>query len=290
MTVPVEYHLELKEFPAKYEAVYVPRDESAEKLLIPGHDRRRRMRADEYPDIGRLWVEINGKLGYGTATMIANRSCVLTCAHNVIEHDGTNDKFIDHTKAWFELRENKRFRRSAMIKQYNVTKIFVHPSYRNNPTTVSGFDLALCLIQVPEDDRTVKERYSMYEMPIPVVKQNAAISSAAVVGFPCEHKGEKWGMVADVPQENIKDWILNGNREIFEYNFIDTSEGQSGGPLLRGNSNEIIGVHTGGKVSLGKNWATAITSAKLQWIANCLGEPWRVGGDSNALYLRAGGI
>ena len=143
---------------------------------------------------------------------------------------------------------------------------------------------------MPKDDHTVKELYSKYEMPIPLATAYAA-TSAAVVGFPGEHSGEKWGMESKVPKENIKDWIFGldekiNEKEIFVYKFIDTSPGQSGSPVMGMKPSDVLGVHTGGSASLKKNWATAITSAKLQWIADSLGSPWSVSNDYKTLYLR----
>ena len=48
---------------------------------------------------------------------------------------------------------------------------------------------------------------------------------------------------------------------------------------------DILGVHTGGKASLKKNWTTYITPAKLEWIANTLGSPWTVSKDYGTLSL-----
>ena len=279
------FSLTSKEFPSKFENVFVPRRRTQnESQILSDYDRRRRINPDEkdvYPGIGLLRMEFKETILYGTATMIANGTCVLTCAHNVVEYDQISKEFMHTTSAWFELRKSKAGSKSDLIERYVVTKIAVYPKYYEDPKSESGFDLALCWIEVPENDHTVKELYSTYEMPIPLVKEHAP-TCAGVMGFPVEYEGAKGGMVAHVPRKNIKNWKLHDNREIFVYQFIDTSAGQSGSPFMGMKPSEILGVHTGGNKVTKKNWATAITSAKLQWIANCLGTPWRVGND---LYL-----
>ena len=108
------------------------------------------------------------------------------------------------------------------------------------------------------------------------------------MGFLGEHAGEKWGMVGHVPSDKRNDWDfpweeeIKDKREILVYDFIDTSPGQSGSPLLGILKCEVIGVHTGGSDSLKRNWATYLTPAKLRWIANTLGQ--EVHSDHGTLY------
>lgn len=84
----------------------------------------------------------------------------------------------------------------------------------------------------------MKELYSKYGMPIPLVRYYA-VTSIAVVGFPGEYKHEKWGMVANIPKDNKRDWTFDAKREIFVYKFIDTNPGQSGSTVM-GNPSEIL--------------------------------------------------
>ena len=280
------YSLKSKKFPSEFENVFVPRILSPNEKVQSDADRRVLFgKLDEYPGIGLLRMEFNGVRLYGTATMIANGRCVLTCAHNVVEYDPTTKEFVMASFVWFELRKHQAGSESALNKRYDVTKINVYPRYFQDSKPESGFDLALCWINA-EHDQTVKEFYSEYEMPIPQVR-NYAANSAGVVGFPAEHEGEKWGMVATIPEENSKDWIPDRNREILVYPFIDTSEGQSGSPVMGETPSEILGVHSGGSTALKKNWGAAITATKLKWIANTLGRPWRVGKDDKSFHLCA---
>ena len=310
-----------KEFPSEFENVFNPRRQSpkqaAEKVLTAGNDHRQRiLKVDTpapgflydggsgFPFIGLLRVEFNKNYFMGTATMIAHGSTVLTCAHNVVGYDPTTKEFMDPiypTSAWFELRENKPRRGSVMIKRYQVTSIDVYPPYFKDPSSSSGFDLALCWIDVPDDDCIVKELYSKYRGNTPNPLSGFYISSkAAVVGFPGEHSGEKWGMAADVPRSKAQDWKFGPNPfdddsdeeqkenepDILTYDFIDTSPGQSGSPVMGMKPADIIGVHTGGSDFQKKNWATHITPKKLQWIAGELGHQWIVDSDYGTSFLR----
>ena len=316
-------HLITKEFPPEFENVYRPRPQSlkqnspAERVLLPGADHRQRIvkvdtpapgslydSGSGFPFIGLLRIEFNGRYSMGTATLIANGSALLTCAHNVVEYDRTTKTFVNPTSLWFELRENNQGSGSVLIKRYQVTKTVVHPAYSKNRMPDSGSDLALCWIDVPDDDRTIKELYSNHpgHAPIPV-SGSYNCSKAAVVGFPCEHNGEKWGMIADVPSSKAQCWkfgpcliillniivslpILRNEPDVLEYDFIDTSPGQSGSPVMGMKPADVIGVHTGASDILNKNWATRITPAKLQWIARTLGHPWMVYGEHGTLLLR----
>ena len=80
-------------------------------------------------------------------------------------------------------------------------------------------------------------------------------NKVAVIGFPGERNGEKWGMVAETPIDKKNDWNF-GLKEILVCNFIDTSPGQSGSSVLGMIPRDVIRVRTGGKAALKKNWAT----------------------------------
>ena len=119
------------------------------------------------------------------------------------------------------------------MKQYEVTKIAVYPLFIESSCNPE-FKLALCWIEVPKDDHIVKELYTNYGDYMPrLIARRYNTDTAAVVGFPNEKKGEKWGMVASVPSDQKKHWQFgidcksSQNRETLEYDFIDTSGGQA---------------------------------------------------------------
>ena len=205
-------------------------------------------------------------------------------------------EFVYPTSVWFELRKNKAGSGSVLVKRYKVTKIAVYPQYFESPTSASGFDLALCWIHMPKDDRTVEDLYlhgnnDCLVVPHIPVSGGYLASCVIVVGFPGEHAGEKWGMRGEVPSEKGEDWHFpaehetHNKREILVYDFIDTSPGQSGSPVIGSGDGCILGVHTGGSASLKKNWATYITPTKLWWIAKCMRK--EVGNDFSTLYVKS---
>ena len=295
-------YLTSKAFPPEYEDVYRPRSQSskqnfpAEKVLSGGADRRERMprripisfddQFDTYSAIGLLRVEYNGSCCMGTATIISRGNCLLTCAHNVVEYDGITKTFVYPTSAWFELRNNQIPSGSTMTKRYQVTRVEVYPPYFGDPTPTSGFDLALCWIDVPESDHT---NFGSLSGSIPVAGQYQ-VGDISLVGFPGEYKGEKWGMRSTVPYDKREEWSCKSDwdeskmKEILVYDFLDSSPGQSGSPIIAQES-QILGVHTGGSASLKKNWGTYITPTKLRWMADTLGSPWHIINSYNSLYL-----
>ena len=60
-------------------------------------------------------------------------------------------------------------------------------------------------------------------------------TTVAVVGFPEEHKDEKWGMTVDVSCDKREEWEERDNKEILVYDFIDTSPARSEGKSCHGN-------------------------------------------------------
>ena len=258
-----------------------------------------------YPHIGLLRMEFNGKPRFGTATMIADGRFLLTCAHNVVTHrniPGLNPNPIYAKNIWFELRKNGVFESegSSLVKRYKIHKREVHPKYFDNPCPESGFDLALCWIEVPENDRHLKT--GIFPTLAAGVRYFTDKCKVAVVGFPKEAQnrevgGEKWGMAAKVPMKQREDFRISGieQRDCLVYDFIDTSAGQSGSPVMHimGQDSdseylcEIFGVHTGGSDIHIENYATFFTYEKLDWIVQHLGSPWKINskGDPNQIYL-----
>ena len=280
--------LEVKPLPEEFENVYSGSyHQSAEAVITAGRDRRVRVMDDDsdtrgYPGIGLFRALFNFKkedgsqfrqVTTGTASLITDDVSghyILTVAHNMIYNHKLNKKFTIATSAWFEFRNNQG---EATKRRYNVTHYAVYPKYWTNPTTHSGFDLALCWIQVPRDDYFVKQLCSKPNsdyMPRPIAGEYST-TRVAVVGYPGVHEGEKWGMVEHVPIEKRQDWMFKKDvqKKLLVYNFIDTSEGQSGSPVMGMSPRDVIGVHTGGDPILKNNWATYLNRTKLQWIADC---------------------
>ena len=276
--------LEAMDFPPEFQNVYRdPFESSQEKIASSDVDRRERIRADSnnfggYAAVGLLRMSINGKYFTGSASLIADGSFILTCAHNLVVFDTTIVPHKESVKAkhvWFEIRQNciDRDRGSLLKNIYNVIDYWVHPEYSRHPVSESGFDIALCKINVPDGDPVIPKIRDNYGLLTPTFFSGASdIGQLAIVGYPAEKIGDKWGMIADVPDDKKFEW-LNANsrqRDLLVYDFIDTSPGQSGCPIIS-YPGKIVGVHTGGKCALLKNWGTYISPAKLHWINKVLG-------------------
>lgn len=291
-------YLTLKEFPPEYDNVYLTRSQSPREqesisagAMAPAavpHEGRQRITEDrsisEYPGIGLLRTEFSGAVVYtGTASLIAGGRFLLTCAHMVVEYSPITKKFVYATDMSFELRKNTIGGGSALIRRYKVAKVVVYPPYFENPTSHSGFDLAVGWIEVPEDDHYVQQLYSEYgdHMPQPLAGEYST-TKAAVVGFP---GGEKWGIVREIPIHERENWMFKKDeqKEILVYDFIDTGPGQAGSPVMGMSPREVIGVHTGGNAVHKIKWATYLNPIKLKWIADTLEIPIKE--DSNRLYL-----
>lgn len=250
-------------------------------------DRRTRIPfKDDFPFVGLLRMEFSGRVCTGTATMIADGSCALTCAHNVI--DCIYKDSFPATSGWFELRRNEdQTEGSTVTNRYRIVETQVYPKYFEAPTSNSGFDLALCWIE-PENDTSSGP--GIPDLPTPTTGVSDLSGNIALIGFPGEKKGEKWGMSVAIPMDKKKDWTYSEEKKILVYDFIDTSPGQAGSPIMHLGMEQgpyqIVGIHTGGSQIYEKKWGTFITRDKLEWIACCLGRPWKIcTGNYNQLYL-----
>ena len=259
-----------------------------------------------YPHIGLLRMDFNGETFFGTATLIADGRCLLTCAHNVVAYNKNihDQKPMYAKNIWFELRKNEAssLESSSLVERYKIRDREVHPKYFDNPYPESGFDLALCWIEVPENDQHLETMASTGIFPTLAagVRYFTDECKVAVVGFPKKAQnryvgGEKWGMAAKVPVNKREYFSGTKQRDLLIYDFIDTSAGQSGSPMMHimGQDSdseyqcEIFGVHTGGCKLRKENYATLITYAKLEWIVQCLRSPWKINskGDPDQMYL-----
>ena len=156
----------------------------------------------------------------------------------------------------------------------------MHPSYFKNPTPHSGNDLALCLINVPKNDSILK----CFSFANPAAG-SFANRKVSVVGFPSECEGEKWGMIGNIAINNQEQVDSPQQDEILVYDEIDTTNGQSGSPVIEAQSGHIIGVHTGGSQVFHENFATCITLEKLKWITGKLSGSWGIVKENDNFYL-----
>ena len=252
------------------------------------------------PAVGLIRVMYNEapeKVFIGTASLFADGNHVLTCAHNLVHIDESN-KLWTQKCAWFELRVNT-MSGSRWVQRYEIKKFHVHEDYRiAYPPPCSGDDIAVCLIKKKPLDQYIVSLFQSGNMPTPI-SGNYIPYQISLFGFPLKRKdekgkmvecaGEKWGMTAEVPQTKTDKWRqqITENQKILEYDFIDTSDGQSGSPIMATDTNHIFGVHNGADNIAGINWGTYITPSKLEWIAAILGHPWKVQTDhTGIIHLR----
>lgn len=286
--------LTLNEFPSEFENVFLTHDQdtiAGEVVQKTDHDSRQRIQKNDpdtfgYPGIGLLRAKFGNCCFQATASLIAGGSCVLTCANILVHYDVLTKEFVWATNLVFELRENRAEGGSSVIRQYKVSKAEVYPQYLTDPTSHSGFDLGLCWIQVSEDDYFIEQLYSRHGdyMPQPLAGEYST-DKVAVVGFPSQCNCEKWGVVTPVPIDKREDWKFKKDeqKEILVYDFIHTSTGQAGSPVMGMSPRDVIGVHVGGNINLKKKWATYLNPTKLKWITDSLGVPLKE--DSNRLYF-----
>ena len=87
---------------------------------------------------------------------IINKSHLLTCAHNVMDYNKVSQTRRGLCSLQFGLRENKALRLgSSLIQQYNTIRTKEH---YDNSMPKSGYDTALCWNDIPENNRTMKEK------------------------------------------------------------------------------------------------------------------------------------
>lgn len=222
-----------------------------------------------------LRMKFGKKVYNGTGTIIyrgnvSNTIFILTCTHNVVSINNDLDEKDQMVKAQnieFVITQNTKFRWKE-LKCYKALDWYYHPKYAENPTSSSGNDIAIIKANIDGNDKLLKNikriRVRAFESEI------TAYSGAKVIGYPGEKDGELWGMTGD--------YNLNDKNTLISYRNIDTTAGQSGSPIfdyIESKSddtftrlNEIIGVHTGGKID--QNWGTALNNDKLEWIRSII--------------------
>src|SRR5690242_4458532 len=96
-----------------------------------------------------------------------------------------------------------------------------------------------------------------------------------LMGYPGEYNMELWGMKSINNKLNNDQYIkINDKYDLLIYTNINTSEGQSGSPIVMDNvSNEskyIIGIHVGGDLKKKENYGTLFNNNKIEWINQCI--------------------
>ena len=261
-------------------------DDGSEKILSSnGKDRRIEVPIEAYDDnyknkiynIVLLRMVFNNNPYTGTGTIIGRESdyiYILTCAHNVMSYDKDLDEKVEATKVAFTVNRLCKFNVEES-ESYAESSYVIHPKYLKNPTPSSGNDLAIIKVKINKNDKKLSNI-----VPIRLRRIDGDITSYSavkVMGYP----GDKYD--GDVLFGMSGDYNLQKKNTLVTYKQIDTSGGQSGGPIFSHEDNksnddkdiftkfgEIVGVHTGGRLDMGKNWGTALNKEKLKWIYKVL--------------------
>jgi len=194
------------------------------------------------------------------------RVFLLTCAHNFeYKVEGIQPRMNRVKSCTYQYAKDghSKYHQKAWVSKYSL-----YPGYQTSPILTSGNDLAIGLLNGGDFSRAGISRDSTLSQ---IEQVEAKIGDTImVVGYPVEKEGFLYKM------EGTISGILNigGDRKIILYKDIDTTGGQSGGPvyLKRGNIWHLIGIHVGFDPSVRSNVATAITGSILSWILDAAKE------------------
>eukprot|EP01084_Bolivina_argentea_P170264 295038_1 len=262
-------------------------DDSEKILAFDGIDRRIRApvnvfnnNTNEIYNIGLLTMQFGKKnKGYmGSAAIIKrilNTVYLLTAAHNVVKINKDRKTLTIAKNVEFSIVRNTNNSHQE-IASYPALSYVYHPKYDENPTTTSGYDIAIIKIVIDLGKDTILK--NIKPLKVRKFESNDAYKHCKVIGFPGEKdkQGQLYGMSGDYNLEN--------KGKLITYKQIDTSPGQSGSPIFYDSEteekivdddiftkfNEIVGVHTGGDVEAGENWGTALDDEKLKWISDMM--------------------
>eukprot|EP01084_Bolivina_argentea_P120387 213366_1 len=202
----------------------------------------------------------------------SNKVYILTCAHVVCSTDPTNNNEpIYPTYIWFEKRKTHKNGGSELMQRFPIESAEVYPAYFQNPqntVSYSGYDLAICVANLSEN--SIDTYFKLVDLFKPMLVDSFDRNGGYnIFGFPGDDKeGELWGMFSYVKNAQY----IERQNELIRYSNIDTTGGQSGAPIYFSIYGTvcIIGVHTGGRVEIGKNWGTRLTKDKLEWIGQMI--------------------
>eukprot|EP01084_Bolivina_argentea_P105858 189584_1 len=249
-------------------------------------DRRKIANEKGLANIVRLTMELNDGEYVGTGTIYyidtAKRvAWVITCAHNIVDIDPTNNKPYYALNVWIDKKEtDPKNNKSKSICHVKVSVGFVHPEYFENPISSSGYDLALLTCKLSQNDIRILCD-DKYIMPV-IAATPFDVNRLYLYGYP----GDKYGLFCGMEGSckgtgtlfddgGYNHWYeFADGGQVITYSDVDTNGGQSGSPIIYKNDihyHILIGVHTGGSTFKGKNWGTEIHGDHLGWIGTTMG-------------------
>lgn len=234
-----------EEFIEDYSGNDTTKDETGISDIIGGDDRKvvNKTTIKPYSPIVYLEGKINEEITLrGTGVMISE-DVVLTCAHNVNSSKYGKPKSI--------IAYPGRNNNSYPYGKISVAKAYTFSNY--DKKFEMSKDLAILRLAEPIGYKCG------YQTPI-----NANIINkmkVRICGYPKRVKGQQ--------KDSYQMWEHSGfireiNMDMIKYD-VDTSGGQSGSPIYNSN-NQIIGIHTKGRLNSQYNSGVRINAEKLKWI------------------------
>jgi len=230
-------------------------------------------------NVGQLFLRFPGdtRVYVGSGTLInlgGPENMVLTCAHNVWQYSrlDKSEKMMEHG----EFYPCKTKKQEPTMYIIDSKKIHVYPGYHDDP--FEGTDLAL--LGISEVIINFHDKISRPCFPLNSFWGKYCESdlqcAAKVCGYPADDddkSGDPYEMKGTIKG------IVNGNGKdvyVATYNTIDTTFGQSGGPLLverKPNEWTIIGVHVANEPVSNCNVATLFTGKAMTWLKQKFDNP-----------------
>eukprot|EP01084_Bolivina_argentea_P134676 237481_1 len=230
--------------------------------------------------------------GIGSGVIIhctLNKAYVLTAAHNIVMKDDCDpDKILKANDIQICLNQNEEAANGHKeLETYVCSRYHVHEKYikyLQNKSIVeseTGFDIAM--VEVLDPDNKLRKIKKIKMCRVDTTSMDDI--KIKVIGFPGflgqkDKRGELYGMAGDGKMDYThKKTKMN---KLITYKNIDTTGGQSGCPIFKDEEksseqdlynslNEIIGIHTAGKMSTGLNFGTPLNGELMQWIHEYIG-------------------
>jgi len=251
-------------------------DDGKEMYVLGNKDnelRKKLGKSDRNKYIGFLVMKF-GKYGtsYGSACLVKHEGAfiLLTCAHNVCQHFKSG--FKKATKVTFY---RGRYGEEWLSK-HQVRFYVIHPHYTESfnvngkHNIFDGVDIAICFLRWDEELEKQKSKWEMDDnfprlWTPPKSYDFDDNMKINVTGYPagsqyCMHQYSMDGNANEIQRSHTKE--IEGH--ILTYKDLDTTEGQSGSPVM--SDNKIVGVHSRCIKEDKVNVATFINSHMLTWI------------------------
>lgn len=217
-----------------------------ERETVVAPDNRIALIISKFPDKG---------FSYGTAFMISRSDFFATAAHCLYDREtGQNPEWI----AVIPGGTNTTYPLGTL---HGISYAYNDKFLSNNVAEYKSYDYGLIQVDPPSQ---IILPFKLTVLP-DVSLNEYTYSGVVIPGYPQSYGGKQ----AVAPKKNF-----TFTNKFLMYK-IDTSEGQSGAPIIAAGSNEVLGIHTNGidpRISDEYNFGTRITSSVMNdfndWINN----------------------